>query len=235
MAGLSDLDIVTVWSVAEPLHPAARGAALLRAFSPGDTLDELARLPIGRRDARLLALREQLFGSRLAAVTDCPACGLRVEAEIPIASLGVEPSEGSPRVVTIGEYRIEVRPPDTRDLLAIAGAPDEESARAMLLGRCIRGVEPEMLSDEIVSGVVAAIAACDPGADVTIALTCPECGHVWDSALDIGAFLWSDIDAAAQRALRDVDALATVYGWSEEQILTIPASRRQFYLAMVPA
>ena len=248
MAGLSDLDIVTVWSVAQPVHPAARGAALLRAVSPDSTFDEVARLPIGRRDARLLALRQQLFGSRLAAVTSCPACGLRVEAEIPLGSLSVDASEnpraqapesGRPstpsHVVASGDYRIEVRPPDTRDLVAIAGAPDEESARAMLLGRCMTGAEPAALPAEIVSDVVAAIAACDPGADVTIALACPECGHGWESSLDIAAFLWSEIDAAARRVLRDIHALAVAYGWSESEVLAIPPARRQLYLAMVSA
>jgi len=235
MAGLSDLDIVTVWSAAQPVHPAARGAALLRAFTPGHTLDELARLPIGCRDARLLQLREQWFGSRLAAVTSCPECGIRVEAEIPLAALRIDAPESAVRVIAIGDLRIEVRPPDTRDLAAIAGASDEESARALLLARCIHGADAAELPAEAVSEVVTAIAACDPAADLTVALICPECGHEWESALDIAAFVWSDIDTAARRALCDVHVLAAAYGWSEEKVLDMPAARRQLYLAMVTA
>src|SRR4051812_41123700 len=96
MAGLSDLDIVTVWSVAQRVHPAARGAALLRAVAPDEPFDALARLPIGRRDARLLALRERWFGPTLDAVTSCPACGEQVEAEIPVEALKTEEGPASP-------------------------------------------------------------------------------------------------------------------------------------------
>jgi hypothetical protein len=41
------------------------------------------------------------------------------------------------------------------------------------------------------------------------------------------------IDMLARRLLREVDALARVYGWSEAAILALPATRRQAYLEIV--
>jgi len=223
MTRLPDLDLVTLWSAGQQVHPAARGAAVLRAVSPDATFDELARLPIGRRDAYLLALREQWFGASLTALADCPACGGRVEVEIPV-SLLLDGNDGGDGL----ENPSHIRPADTHDLMAIASAPDVASARAELLRRCAGDVPAES-EDE----VIAAIAALDPRADVSIALTCPDCSNGWDSALDIAAFLWSEIDAAARRALRDVHTLAAAYGWTEREILAIPAERRQLYMQMV--
>jgi hypothetical protein len=35
--------------------------------------------------------------------------------------------------------------------------------------------------------------------------------------------------------LREIDALARVYGWSEREILNLPARRRQTYLELITA
>ena len=242
MAGLSDDDIIAIWSVTQSIAPAARGAALLRAVTPDASLDDLTRLPIGRRDARLLSLRDHWFGDVLIAVTSCPACGVRVEADIPTAALAVVTTEESenPFRMASGDYAIDVRMPDTRDLVAIADAADEDAARAMLLRRCIvqaatadGEIDPFRLPARILDDVVAAIAARDPGSDITIALTCPDCAHKWESALDIAAYLWKEIDTAALRLMRDVHELASAYGWSEPEILAIPPARRRIYRSMV--
>jgi len=37
------------------------------------------KLPIGRRDALLLELREKLFGAELVGVVNCPECGERLQ------------------------------------------------------------------------------------------------------------------------------------------------------------
>ena len=66
-----------------------------------------------------------------------------------------------------------------------------------------------------------------------LALACPACGHRWQSVFDIAAFLWREIDAWAQRTLRDVHALARGYGWHESDILALTATRRQIYLEMI--
>ena len=50
---------------------------------------------------------------------------------------------------------------------------------------------------------------------------------------DIGAFLWSEIEACASRLLAEVDALARAYGWRERDILAMSGIRRAAYLDMV--
>src|SRR5260370_12810506 len=59
--------------------PSLRALALLAAVYPESSLESLAGLSIGRRDERLLRLREWAFGPRLAAITNCPQCETRLE------------------------------------------------------------------------------------------------------------------------------------------------------------
>jgi hypothetical protein len=47
--------------------------------------------------------------------------------------------------------------------------------------------------------------------------------------------LWAEIEVRAKRLLLEVHLLATAYGWSEAEILSLNAQRREFYLEMVRA
>src|SRR5580658_4185864 len=58
---------------------ARRGLRFLMAACPGMSADALAALTIGERDARLLALRQALWGPEMVAVATCPACRERIE------------------------------------------------------------------------------------------------------------------------------------------------------------
>jgi hypothetical protein len=50
---------------------------------------------------------------------------------------------------------------------------------------------------------------------------------------DIISFFWTELDSLARRLLQDVHVLAKAYSWREADILSMSATRRQFYLEMV--
>ena len=77
------------------------------------------------------------------------------------------------------------------------------------------------------------ISQVDPQADVTLALTCPACSHRWEAIFDVLTFFWTEIQAWAQRVLREVHVLASAYGSREADILALSPSRRQAYLEMI--
>jgi hypothetical protein len=85
----------------------------------------------------------------------------------------------------------------------------------------------------VLERVSAVLSEHDAQADVTLAMRCVACGHAWQLLFDIGAFLWSEIDACATRLLGEVDALARAYGWREADILAMSGTRRAAYLGMV--
>ena len=79
MHAFSATDLLSAWECGSSQNPLQRALTMLAVASPGASLDSLASLTIGQRDARLLALRELTFGSKVTSVTECPACGETIE------------------------------------------------------------------------------------------------------------------------------------------------------------
>lgn len=247
MRALSAFELLHVWERGLTQPPAQRALALLAAACPDTPLDALARLSIGQRDARLLMLREWVFGPQLVSLAVCPACGERLELTFNVAdirvSVEVEPVEALS--LSADGHEVRFRLPNSLDLVAIAGhkAPvgdkDVAGARRLLLERCLLTVQQDgeetpgdPLPSNVVDAVMERMAQADPQADVQLALSCPECGYDWQVAFGIVSFFWSEINVWAYRILGEVHVLASAYGWSEDDILAMSPWRRQFYLSL---
>jgi hypothetical protein len=222
----------------QPLYE--RAVILLAAALPESTLDDPAAWSLGKRDARLLTLRETLFGSQLVSVVDCPRCDTRLELNFTTADVRMPFAEQASLPIRVeasdGEYVIGLHAPNTFDLRLIASQPDRE----MLLNRCLSNVQrnsvpvpADQLPSEVIATIVRRFGEIDPQADVRLALRCFACGHEWLATYDIVSFLWLEIEAWAERMLREVHLLASAYGWSESDILAMDPRRRQRYLEMV--
>lgn len=242
MRSLTDFEVLQVWERGQRLHPVDRALALLAAANPNTSWEQLAHLPVGRRDEQLLSLREASFGSRFTSYTECPHCEARLEFEIEASQLRL-PSPDKLEVGNEGSlegegYTIRFRLPDSFDLAAVAQSPDVSMARQTLLQRCVISVEREgipanQLPTLLESQLAESIAQSDPQADLQLDLSCPACGHNWQLTFDIETFLWAEIKSLAKRLLREVHTLARAYGWREADILSMSAARRQAYLELV--
>lgn len=232
----------------DALAPASRATALLaRCVAGGEAVAHA--LTIGDREALLLHLRRLTFGDTMDCILRCPAaaCEARMELSLRIADLLVPPYPDFAKtyrqqaVVDQARYEIEFRLPTASDLEAIAAlaARDAEQGAMELLRRCIAratldGVEcdPASLPGAVREGVADAMARHDPQAELEIDLTCPTCHGAFSVVFDAASFLLQEIDRAAVRVLHDVHILASCYGWSEDQILRIPAGRRARYIEL---
>jgi len=226
--------------------PAALRALKLLAFAfPKRSHNDLERMCIGERDALLLMLREQTFGSRLFCLAVCPGCNERMEVAFSVKDILVDPAIRAAEVlsVAVSGYEVQYRPVYSQDLISIAGIEDPTMARSILLDRCILAVRrndeniseylsADELPADVLSAVVDGMEQADPQADVQLSLTCSSCGHEWQASFDIVSFFWSEIDNWAHRILRDVHTLARAYGWNESDILEMSPLRRQIYLEM---
>ena len=241
MARPTPSDLLAAWERGLALPAPDRSLALLAAGDSGASADELAALPVGERDARLLELREWAFGSAMTGTAACPACG--AELELPVDARQIAAGTGALAPdgrVSVGDHEIRYRLPDSRDLRDAALAGTVEGARAVLLERCVVSalcggdpVSPGELPDDVVDRVEARMA--EAGADVQLALACPDCRHEWQADFDPGVFLWGEIDQWARRVLVDVAALAAAYGWTEPDVLALGPRRRAAYLELVDA
>ncbi|MGD1992197.1 MAG: phage baseplate protein [Anaerolineae bacterium] len=245
MRALSAGELLSVWEQGLAQPAAQRALMLLTAAYPEATPETLAHLSIGQRDHRLLQLRESTFGSQLVSVANCPVCGDYLELVFTVAELQLPhpnnvPSENTPLTLEMGGYEAHFRLPDSLDLAAAADCEDAAAARHLLLTRCLvsasregEEVDIDQLPEDVIQAMVTRMAQTDPQADVRLALSCPACGHEWEMLFDIVSFFWKEIDAWAVRALHEVHALASAYGWDEADILAMSPARRRFYLEMI--
>jgi hypothetical protein len=251
--------LLAVWEEGVPLSPVRRALQLLATVWPEFSPDEWAHASIGVRDERLLAVREELFGSHLEVTTACPGCGERIETSFSLENIRVPPAPqssleeageipllGDPtlpaakvKVETCG-YQVECRLPTSADLLEVTKAAEGGCER--LLERCVRvarngngTLEARELPEAVIKAINGEMVRADPQADVQIELACPACRHSWLMVFDILSYLWNEIDDWAQRILREVHSLAIAYGWTEHEILGMSARRRRSYLDIIGA
>jgi uncharacterized protein (UPF0212 family) len=237
-------ELLAAWEQGQARPPAGRAGVLLAAAEPGTPPAAFDALPVGDRDACLLSLRELTFGRGLTGVIDCPACGELVELSLAPAELFADagPRPDQPMSLASGRHHVSFRLPTGGDLAAVAGEPDVATARLALLDRCLvtarMGPDDVPASDlppDVVDAVSAAMADADVRGDVRLSTACPSCGHGLETAFDLAAFLWAEVDAWSLRALRDVSTLARAYGWREADILAMSPYRRQAYLELASA
>jgi hypothetical protein len=234
--------LLSVWERGLPQPPIERALTLLSAALPDLPVDALAQIGIGRRNACLLALREQVLGAQLEGIVVCPHCGERLELALNTADLRPastdEPEETL--ALRVDAYQVRFRLPNSLDLIAVSDSATVETARRRLLSRLALHVErdgedvpPAQLPDRIVAAIAERLSQADPLAAVQLALDCPACRQAWLASLDIAACLWSELNAWAARTLQAVHTLASAYGWREADILALSAARREFYLDRV--
>jgi hypothetical protein len=236
-AGLLDL-----WELGRDASPGERGLLLLGMAEPDVSENERSGWSVGRRDAALLALHERAFGPRMTALASCPRCAESLEMELATGDLAVPSERGKPGSLSLveGSYRVAFRVPTAADLAALARTGGALDPERWLLERCILDArvadEPCTVADlpeDVLRSLTAAMEAADPQAEVELEIVCPSCGHRWEAIFDIVSFLWREVEAWAARLVREVHALASAYGWSEREILSLSPRRRRSYLELI--
>jgi hypothetical protein len=241
-------ELLEAWERGRAAAPAARALLLLQTAWPEHSADELAQLPLGRRNALLMALRARCLGDAITGVAHCPRCSEPVEVGFAPAQMGMElatdalPSDSAPHELSFGAFRARFRLPTTQDLRGLGDVGDPLALGRRLVASCMIDVRrgnatcsEHAWPDALVEAVAERMSELDPHADITLAVNCASCGHEWQQALDVGEFLYGEFAARARRLLDEVVRLASAFGWSEREILALPPARRQSYLERLEA
>ncbi|MEH0542558.1 hypothetical protein QA802_05560 [Streptomyces sp. B21-105] len=235
---LTEANLLEVWEGGLGGTAAARSLLLASLAAPAG--EDVADLPLSTLNSLLLELRRGAFGDALPCTTDCPACGDSLDVSVAAAELRPPPgsTEGGvdgllpvTATLTTGGVTVTFRALTGGDVRAVD--PAAPRARRTLLRRCVVDVSPppaDDVPDEILEHVAGRLAELDPGADTVVALTCPQCAHRWEAALDVADQVWAEVCGYAHRLMHEVHSLARAYGWSEADVLAISPQRRQFYL-----
>jgi hypothetical protein len=221
--------VLIAWERGRQRHPLDRALLLYSLAAPEIDPKGLADRPLGERNRALLGLRQALFGDRMSARVDCPACSEPLEFELSASGLLVDGSTGTERVELDGE---RFRLPTTRDLGAIAHHRNPDDALRSLVGLLVESTPASERTPDAawLARLETALEAADPQADVSLNLTCSACAAACVVPFDIAGYLWTEVAARAQRLLDEVHCLARAYGWTEREILSLTEERRAAYL-----
>lgn len=245
MRALDHADFLSLWEKGRALHPLDQGLLALHAAFP-EAGDSLADWPLGRRNRALAELHCFYFGHALEGWTSCPQCGEKLEFHMDGRALAEQTQPEQPESVVIrGET---FRLPTSRDLALVArkrdALADPETAAVRLINACrIDGVRhvndggdsAQTWSEQEIDEAGERMAEADPLAEIVLNFQCPVCEGVCQESLDLPMFLWAELEALAKRLVVEVHTLASAYGWSESEILSLSEARRRLYLEMVSA
>lgn len=237
MRRLGQITTIDVWEGGRDLDPTGRALVMWEATGTRPGTDP-AELPVGTRDADLLASRIATFGPTASGYAQCPVCSTGLELALDLSQFHLGAPDPAARcTVSHEQWQVELRLPTTRDIRAVRDLPDPRRA---LLERCVLAVTyrsaPKAAADlpeTLVPVIDRAMQQADPQSDITLELCCAACDHTWVARFDIAHFYWREIDVEARRLLAQVHVLARAYGWTEPQVLALTPARRRAYLDLV--
>ena len=167
-------ELLNVWERGRSQSPVERALSLLTLGHSETKPEDLAELKIGERDARLLELRENVFGSGIAGRTDCPACGQSIEINFTVSEIQTVPAPEVPETCAakFGKYEISFRLPNSSDLAMLVPGDDLAVQKRRLVQRCVlnatqRGqpLAAEELPDDTVTALSERMSELDPQGD----------------------------------------------------------------------
>jgi hypothetical protein len=205
---------------------------MLGAAQPDASYESLVDFSLGKRNEVLARLRGTLFGESLGIYLDCPKCGLRQEFSLRTEIFSApKAGEETGNAVEVEGFRF--RPVTTRDLAAVVNERDPHQAALLMAKSCCLsdGTDPHW-TDEFLEKVEDSLGEADPAADIELEFACNGCGRGWRENFDIVDYLWEEIEVRAMRLIREVHGLASAYGWTESEILSLSRERRNLYLEM---
>ncbi|MBN2385420.1 MAG: hypothetical protein JXB85_00240 [Anaerolineales bacterium] len=253
MRSLSASDLLAIWERGAGRSPVVQALIILGIAFPEASPGRLADLTVAQRDAALFQLRRWTFGPQFVGLAACPACAERLELAFDDGDLPLpdpahtdlpsfETGDRADSSLQVDSYQVTFRLPASTDLLAIDRDTQPGAARGDLLQACIlsaqrgrKAVPAGDLPAVVQEAVITRMDQLAPLANLTLAATCPACGHAWDVVFDIVSYFWSEITVWAMRIMHEVHALASAYGWREADILAMSAWRRQRYLELMGA
>lgn len=220
--------IFALWEATEPVSGrSARMLAVAGEREPG-------ALSLGMAARRIMKVRETFAPPQIAAVADCNSCGQRHDVNLDTIMFDAD-AASEPLIVEHAGWRAQIRLPSLDDIAAAAQCANVQDAAELLAARAVKALEGppgEPPPPSLLLAIEEALDAADPLADPRIALTCVSCGSMWTASFDPAEFLAAEIATIARQQLAEVATLARAYGWSEADILAMPAARRRAYRAL---
>lgn len=209
----------------------AAAALLARLVEPAEAVASLAA---SDRDALLAALHRGLWGDRIVTSLECRACGATYDLSFELTALqrSIEAAREPAEVVETRKLRLvsgqvfTLPDADAEDAAAQRDHTDANDA----LAQGIAGTGTVDLAE-----LDARLEALAPLLDVDLEAPCAECGHPALARFDIQTFTLQRLLDERETTLAEIHSLASGYGWSLGDILTLSRSLRRSFALRVGA
>ena len=211
-------------------------------------LEQAWAMPVSARIARLLrivALTEGVDILAIALRCPDPDCAGTLEVDLPLERLLGDATGGDARApdaaiaveVPTGKP-VQLRRPtgnDQREWRAGSFPTKQEALLAVVRSLAAPAVEKLPLGESELSLLAGAMEEVDPLTAFRVITVCPHCGKEAPIPVDLEAEALRRLANAQRAVLQEIYVLASRFGWSETEILAVPAKRRARYLRMVEA
>ncbi len=211
-------------------------------------LEQAWAMPVSARIARLIrvvALTEGVDDLEIVLLCPDPDCACALEVDLPLERLLGEESGGEALMpgaaigveVNTGKH-VHLRRPtgnDQREWRAHRFLTTQEALLAVVKSLTVPPAEAISLGDNELSLLAGAMEEIDALAAFRVITVCPHCNREATIPVDLELEALRRL-ASTQRALvREIYFLASRFGWTEAEILAVPAKRRARYLLMIDA
>jgi hypothetical protein len=230
MGPLSAAQLIALWDRSQAGSPHRQLEPLLAAVEPEARLDADT---LGARNRRLLAFHRLLSGGPLDARLRCAGCGTDNAFAVPAdAILACPAADPEARIlIRSGRHRLSFRLPRMADISAAAGMAADDVLPHIVSLCLVAGTPGRDVPRESLDRLAERFEALDPAARIIVA--CAECGKGLRASVNVAEFVANAVERIVARLYREIHAIARAYGWSEDEILSLPASRRRAYVAMI--
>ena len=163
------------------------------------------------RDALLAALHRREWGDRIVTTLTCVACGERFDLSFGLSEVEAylaRAASGAAVPVPTGAQELDA---------AAQGARAGVAALAKALG----------VDEADIDRAAAALEAEAPILDLEIGAHCAECGHAQEAHFDLQSFVLQRVLGERALLMSEMHLLASSYGWSLREILTLTRSTRR--------
>lgn len=229
--------LLDIWDQGSNLHAIDRALLLVTQARTDIPVDIIADLSHGFINKTLIQMQLELFGNQMNAIVSCSNCQESLELSLDLQTIlqqlsALDNEALYSSCIHFNKHRFRL--PNSRDLAVISQRPDFADCALDLLQRCWIS-KPDSLppSTEMMDAVAALMEEIDPALDINCNLVCEHCNFLNSYPLDMGNYLWQEIENFAKNLLREIHLLASSYGWSEQAILALTQKRRQLYVNMV--
>ncbi|WP_028022104.1 hypothetical protein [Enterovibrio calviensis] len=260
ISALTNNERVELWEKAADMLPPQRAVAMVSAFIPVQYHGEVIEWTLAGRDHFLLQAYRTEFGEPISVVGACSECEAKTQLSFTVSEVLASSSDRLNINALDTEINTELylpfyetfnagmcsgrfRLPIVRDLFALSAF----DASVSTLAQCVlepasyrdvaRSIELLEDSDSAWQGFYQALETrmldVEPLTIVSLNSACTECGAETEHQFDIAHQFWSMMTADVERQLWDVHLLASAYGWSSHDILSMSPARRRQHIAMV--